>query len=334
MAQQKTGVILVNLGTPESPTPRSVRKFLREFLSDRRVVDVPRLPWQILLNTIILPLRSPKVARAYQSIWTERGSPLRKITEDQTESLNLCLSTGGLRAEADSERAQVRTTWAMTYGGPSIESRVKELVDQGINKILVIPLYPQFSTTTTGAVYDRVLAPSQKGNAAAEIRCVHDYHDHPLYIKALAATVTEHWAENGKSKRLLMSFHGLPESYVAKGDPYVGHCRQTADSLARELGLGEVEWAYSFQSRFGPGEWVKPYTDKLLVEWAQAEIKEIDVICPSFSADCLETLDEIGVRYNRLFMKSGGNKLSLIPCLNNSPSSIALLEALVVENIW
>ena len=340
MSRQKLGVIFVNLGTPESPSAGSVRQFLREFLSDRRVVDVPKLPWKILLNTIILPLRSPKVARAYRSIWSERGSPLRSFTQDLAEGLRLPCEDGPLadsrnqtdRADENSPGVSMVTTWAMTYGKPTVQSRIDEFGQQGVSKILVIPLYPQFSSSTTGAVYDRLADITRASRNIPDIRCVHNYCDHPLYIEALAISVTEHWQEFGRNERLLMSFHGLPESYSVKGDPYIEQCNKTASLLADRLKLGDDKWAISFQSRFGPANWVKPYTNEVLVDWAQNGIKNIDVICPSFSVDCLETLEEVGQQYVKLFVQSGGMSMSLVPCLNSSPSQIKLMEKLIFEH--
>lgn len=337
MPDSKSGVILVNLGTPESPTAASVRQFLREFLSDPRVIDAPRLPWRILLNTIILPLRSRKVARAYASIWTEQGSPLRKYSQGLAEGL--CQSTkfdhqGIVQNTLENSCSAVEITWAMTYGEPSIANRLEEMLSKGIDKILVLPLYPQFSSTTTGAVYDRLQSINKTRRNIPDIRCVHDYHDQPLFIEALASSVTEHWHVAGRKQKLLMSFHGLPESYVDKGDPYIDQCKKTASLLARQLELNVDEWAYSFQSRFGPTSWVKPYTDETLVGWAQDGVNNVDVICPSFATDCLETLEEIGQQYHALFRQSGGDELVLIPCLNDSSSHIKLMEELINTNIW
>ncbi|MBV1930898.1 MAG: ferrochelatase [Porticoccaceae bacterium] len=337
MPDSKSGVILVNLGTPESPTAASVRRFLREFLSDPRVIDAPRLPWKILLNTIILPLRSRKVARAYASIWTEQGSPLRKYSQGLAEGL--CQSPqlghqGIAQSTVENSGPVIEIVWAMTYGEPSIESEIEGMLGRGIDKILVLPLYPQFSSTTTGAVYDRLQSINKTRRNIPDIRCVHDYHDEPFYIEALASSVTEHWHTTGKKQKLLMSFHGLPESYVDKGDPYIDQCKKTACLLAEQLELNVDEWAYSFQSRFGPANWVKPYTDETLVSWAQDDVQNVDVICPSFATDCLETLEEVGLQYRDLFRQSGGAELLLMPCLNSTSRHITLLEELIIKNTW
>ena len=342
MSKEKIGVILVNLGTPESPSTGAVWKFLREFLSDRRVIDMPSLPWQLLLNTIILPLRSPRVARAYQSIWSERGSPLRHFTQELAKGVNPsdideALSRGQNQYDGiapGSPDVSMVTTWAMTYGKPSIQTRVDDFAQQGIHKIIVIPLYPQFSSSTTGAVYDRLAEIARASRNIPDLRCVNNYYDHPLYIEALAVSVNEHWQKFGRNDRLLMSFHGLPESYSVKGDPYIAQCHETAGLLAEALKLDGKEWAISFQSRFGLARWAKPATTEVLVDWGQGGTKNIDVICPSFSVDCLETLEEVGQQYDKLFAQSGGLCMSLIPCLNISAPHIALMEKLVDEHYW
>lgn len=341
MPDSKRGVILVNLGTPESPTAASVRQFLREFLSDPRVVDAPRLPWKILLNTIILPLRSRKVARAYATIWTEQGSPLRKYSQGLAESLCQSARLGHqgmaedtLENALENSGPVIEITWAMTYGEPSIISKIDQMLGKGIDPILLLPLYPQFSSTTTGAVYDRLQSLNKARRNIPDIRCLHDYHDHPLYIEALAKSVIEHWHTTGKKEKLLMSFHGLPESYVEKGDPYIDQCKKTANLLAAQLELSVNEWACSFQSRFGPANWVQPYTDETLTGWAREGVQHVDVICPSFATDCLETLEEVGGQYRQLFRQSGGTELRLVPCLNSTLSHVKLLEELIIKNIW
>ncbi len=331
--EKKTGVILVNLGTPEQPSPRSVGRFLRQFLSDPRVVEVPRFLWLPLLTLIIVPSRSRQSARAYQKIWTDRGSPLRSITEDQAVALHKHSNQRRGEQIGDSD-TDIAVTWAMTYGNPTIESRINEFVARGIDRILIFPLYPQYSATTTGAVYDQLATVVKKNRCIPDIRCVRDYHDHPLYIKALVGSIKAHWHVAGRGQRLLMSFHGLPEKYASKGDPYSLQCIRTAELVAAELGLKAAEWAYSFQSRFGPAEWVKPYTDSILSDWATDGVKTADVICPSFAADCLETLEEIGIQSSKLFIDQGGKNLSVIECLNSSLAHIDLMEAIVFDHSW
>lgn len=333
MSAKNMGVILVNLGTPEHPSARSVGRFLKQFLSDPRVIEVPGLLWWPLLTAVIVPSRSRRAARAYQKIWTDRGSPLRAITEDQAAALGKHINQRRSAGNGNTGTGMT-VTWAMTYGNPTIKGRVGEFVARGIDKILIFPLYPQYSATTTGAVYDQLAAVVKGSRYIPDIRCVRDYHDHPLYIKALASSVRDHWRTCGRGQRLLMSFHGLPEKYASKGDPYPVQCIQTADLVAAELELAATEWAYSFQSRFGPAEWVKPYTDSLLKTWANDGVKTIDVICPSFAADCLETLEEIRIQSSKLFVDQGGEKLSIIGCLNSSSAHIALLEEIVFDHSW
>ncbi len=337
MPDSKSGIILVNLGTPKSSTAVSVRQFLRQFLSDPRVIDLPPLPWKILLNAVILPLRSRKVARAYASIWTEQGSPLRKYSQSLAE--DLCQSPklayqNRVENTADKNDPVIEIAWAMTYGAPDIASEIEGMLNKGVDKILVLPLYPQFSSTTTGAVYDQIQNFTKARRKIPDIRCVHNYHDQPLYIEALASSVTDHWHTYGRKQKLLLSFHGLPESYVDQGDPYIDQCKKTASLVAEALALNDDAWAYSFQSRFGPASWVKPYTDQTLISWAHAGVKSVNVICPSFATDCLETLEEVGQQYRDLFRESGGDELLLIPCLNSALSHIKLLEELIIKNIW
>ncbi len=327
MTQSNFGVVLVNLGTPEAPTPRAVRKFLRAFLSDPAVVDLPSIPWQILLNGIILPLRSGKVARAYQGIWLEQGSPLQVHTRALANGLSMAMkdqATEGTPA----------ITWAMTYGKPSINNRIDELVGQGVSKILIVPLYPQFSYTTTGVVIDAITAITAENTDLPDIQCAQAYYGHPLYIEALADSVRDHWQRTGRQEKLLMSFHGLPERNAVKGDPYIDQCKTTAKLLSENLQLSAEQWGYSFQSRFGPAAWVKPFTNEVLTDWARNNISDIDVICPSFSVDCLETLDEIGMQYDHVFKQAGGKTMSLIACLNDARSHIRLMGELIREYGW
>lgn len=322
----KTGVVLINLGSPEEPTKRGVSKFLREFLSDRRVVELPFLIWQILLNGLVIPLRAKRVAGAYQAIWLNEGSPLRVYTEELAEGIDKAV-----KAHAKDRIEEV--TWAMTYGSPSIAMRVVELSRSGIDKILLLPLYPQYSSTTTGAVYDRVANLIRKERNIPDIYVIKDYYSHPAYIEALAHSVERHWAEFGRKQKLLISFHGVPEAYVAKGDPYRQQCEHTASALADYLGLQDNEWVISYQSRFGKQRWLQPYTDKTLESWAKDGVESVDVICPSFAVDCLETLEEINIENRDLFVRSGGKRFSMIPCLNSSDEQIRMLNQIIEENI-
>ena len=325
MSTKKTGVILVNLGTPSAPDTRSVARYLREFLSDPRVVEAPRLLWWCMLNLVIIPFRSRKVSKNYRSIWLDQGSPLKVISERQAAALQSVLN--------ESSDRDFVTIYAMTYGEKSIADGVKNLQDQGVNNIIVLPLFPQYSASTTAAVYDQLGALIKNYRCIPDIRIVHHYYDCSSYIDALADSIRDHWQKNGQAECLLMSFHGIPQSYVDKGDPYYTQCRQTASSLACRLGLSEQQWAFSFQSRFGRQEWIKPYTDVVLKEWGARGLTSIDVICPAFASDCLETLEEIDQKSRQLFLQSGGKKFSMVPCLNDSTSHVEMLRELIYQNL-
>ncbi|WP_110674699.1 ferrochelatase [Salinicola sp. RZ23] len=315
------GVMLVNLGTPAAPTAKAVREYLAEFLGDPRVIDAPRWLWWPILHGVILRIRPPKVAKAYASVWQEEGSPLLAIGRRQQRALAAAL------AERTGEAVPVEL--AMTYGQPSMEQAGLALRDAGVDKILVLPLYPQFSRTTTGAVFQRLakaLAP------CPELRFVNHYHDHPDYIAALAASVREHWEAQGDRGRLLMSYHGIPKRYVDNGDPYGRHCQRTSELLAQALELEEGSWFQSYQSRFGREEWLKPYTDETLKQWGADKTECVDVISPAFAADCLETLEEIDAENREYFQEAGGGRYRYIPALNDRPEHIHLLSQLVAEN--
>ncbi|MCY0965976.1 ferrochelatase [Parathalassolituus penaei] len=323
-ARPPFGVLLVNLGTPKAPTPAAVREYLAEFLWDRRVVDAPRPLWWLILNGIILRTRPGRVAKAYQSVWRDDGSPLMHYSLAQQAALRVELQQ---RLGTD-----IPVALAMTYGEPNMEQAGAELRKAGVEKIVVLPLYPQFSGSTTGAVHDRLAKGLQRCPHLPEMHWVMKYFDHPLYIKALGNSVREYWAEHGRGDRLLMSFHGIPERYERNGDPYPRQCRQTAAALAAELGLADNQWLCSFQSRFGREEWVKPYTDKTLESWGADKIGRVDVISPAFASDCLETLEELDVENRHAYMHAGGSDYHYIPCLNDKPDHIALLATLVEEH--
>ncbi|KAA0016153.1 ferrochelatase [Salinicola corii] len=318
------GVLLVNLGTPEAPTAKAVREYLGEFLGDPRVIDAPRWLWWPILHGVILRIRPPKVAKAYASVWQEEGSPLLAIGRRQQSALreSLAASTG----EA------IPVELAMTYGKPSMEEAGLKLREAGVERILVVPLYPQFSRTTTGAVFQRLARALEPCPHLPELRFVRDYHDHPDYIAALAASVRQHWEANGDRGRLLMSYHGIPKRYVDNGDPYARHCETTSRLLAEELGLGEGEWFQSYQSRFGREEWLKPYTDETLKAWGADKIECVDVISPAFAADCLETLEEIDAENRHYFQQAGGGRYRYIPALNERPEHVTLLTHLVEQH--
>ncbi|MCV6625103.1 MAG: ferrochelatase [Cellvibrionaceae bacterium] len=311
-------IVLVNLGTPERPDPAAVRAFLREFLSDPRVVEIPRPIWLPILYGFILTTRPRAVAEAYKTIWTEQGSPLRAITEQQTADLQQHL-------QAQTSFADTSVHYAMSYGQPSLPSVIAQLQAQGIERIGIIPLYPQYSATTTAVVYDQLAKIQLASREIADTRVCKSYYQRPAYIKALAASVRAHWAEQGQAERLLMSFHGIPKRCVDLGDPYYQHCMATAKNVAAELQLDDEQWAISFQSRLGKAEWLKPYTVELVEQWGKQGLASMDVICPAFAADCLETLEEISGEVKEEFQHAGGGEFRYIPCLNSNADHIELL---------
>ena len=300
------GVLLVNLGTPAAPTPPAVRRYLAEFLSDPRVVELPRWLWLPLLHGVILNLRPARSARKYALVWTPEGSPLAVHTAKQAQ---LLAAASGLRVEP-----------AMRYGDPGIAGALARLRAAGASRIVALPLYPQYARSTTASVRD-VLDP--------DVAMVEEFHAHPAYIAALAASVQRHWAKHGRGELLVMSFHGIPRRSVERGDPYATQCRETARLLAAALELNAPQWKLTFQSRFGAAEWLQPYTQPALVELARRGLKRVDVLCPGFVADCLETLEEIGIELRRAFLGAGGQEFHALPCLNEDPRWIEALAEIV-----
>ena len=324
-ATTKSAVVLMNLGTPSAPTVAAIRRYLREFLSDRRVVEIPRLLWYPILYGIILPFRPRRTVAAYQQLWREYGdSPLRAISQQQVAAL-------AERLHMQSDAPVVKL--AMTYGGPALTDVVAELRAQQIDNILVLPLYPQYSATTTGSIYDRVAALLRSNRDVPAISVVKQYFRHPRYIEALAQSVRAHWQQHGPAQRLLMSFHGIPRRNVELGDPYRAQCESTAQLLAQSLGLNAQQWQLSFQSRLGRAEWLQPYTSAVMQQWGAEKLASVDVICPAFAADCLETLEEIAIENRHVFERAGGGEFRYIPCLNASPAHIEMLVQLVSENL-
>lgn len=311
-----TAVILTNLGTPESLDKPSVKRFLKQFLSDTRVVEIPRIVWWFILNGIILPIRSGKTLEAYGRMWGEEGSPLMTYSKKQQESLQALLGDG------------VTVALAMRYGKPSFASVVNGLMKEGVNRLIVLPLYPQNSATTTATSFYHLADVLAKRRDLPSIHFIDNYHDHPLYIKAVADSIKRYWETNGQ-RHLLMSFHGLPQVNVDKGDPYYDQCVTTAGKIAGMLGLGEADWSMSFQSRFGAQVWLKPYTADVLEALVGKDIKAVDVVCPGFSVDCLETLDEIKIEYRELYIEKGGEELNYIPALNDDPAHIEMMREIV-----
>lgn len=319
----KQGILLVNLGTPDAPTPAAVKRYLAEFLHDHRVVDLSRWLWCPILHGIILNTRPKRVAHAYAGIWTEEGSPLLVISRQQQQALADRLKRQGY---------DIPVELGMTYGNPSLQSSIEALKTQGVEEIIVLPLYPQYSATTTGAVFDQLARVIAKQREFPAITFIRDYYRSEAYITALANSVREHWDEHGRGDKLMMSFHGIPQRYADEGDPYPEHCKATAQAVADQLQLTEDQWLCSFQSRFGKEEWIKPYTDVTLENWAK-EIQTVDVICPAFSVDCLETLEEIQVENRDLFIENGGQTLNYIPALNAREDHIDMMFGLVLNKL-
>jgi protoporphyrin/coproporphyrin ferrochelatase len=307
----KSAIVFINLGTPSAPTPRAVRQFLREFLSDRRVVEVPRLIWLLILYLFILPLRPRRVAKAYQQIWFGNVSPLRHFSEQ------LVLGVGK-KISAQYPEKGISVHLAMTYGEPSLARVLDGVMASGCERILFVPLYPQYSATTTAAAMDIVMRYFSAKRNIPQWSWIRDYHDHPEYIAALAGSIESHWQEQGRGDYLLASFHGIPKRNIELGDPYQQHCERTAKLVAEKLGLNDSEWQLSYQSRLGKAEWLQPYTDKTLAALPGKGVKKLDVICPAFAVECLETLEEIDGEGHDIFTEGGGDAFRYIPCLNDS----------------
>lgn len=320
------GVLLVNLGTPSAPTARAVSSFLREFLSDSRVVDLSPILWWFILNGVIVPLRSGKVARNYREIWHSEGSPLLVNSLLQRDKLQLLLN--------QEQKNSFVVELGMTYGQPSISSGLKKLRDQGIRKFLIFPLYPQYTATTTAAVFDAVNRELAMWSWLPELRFVNHYADEPLYINAVVESIQTYWTQHQRGNILLISFHGIPERYFHQGDPYYCYCHKTARLIAEKLGLSEDQWRMVFQSRFGREPWLKPYCDQTLRDLPREGKRNVDIICPGFSADCLETLEEINIRNRAVFTQAGGEVYHYIPALNDSPQHLhALMEIIKRQTI-
>jgi protoporphyrin/coproporphyrin ferrochelatase len=316
-----TGVLLVNLGTPEAPTTAAVRRYLAEFLWDPRIVEAPRWLWWLVLHGVILRVRPARSAALYREIWTDEGSPLLVHGRRQAAALQLRL--------AEDWPGEIRVVLAMRYGRPSVEEGLETLRTLGIGRLVVLPLFPQYSGTTTGSVYDAVTRVLGGWRWLPELRFLTHYHDHPGYIAALAASVREHQTGRGRPQRLLFSFHGIPRRYLDAGDPYHCECHKTARLVAEALDLPRDAWALTFQSRVGREEWLKPYTDEVLEAWGREGLGKVQVLCPGFSADCLETLEEIAGQGSAQFREAGGGTLEYIPALNERPDHIAALADLV-----
>jgi ferrochelatase len=315
----KTGILLVNLGTPEAPTAKSVRRYLKEFLWDPRVVEIPRPIWWLILNAIILNVRPGASAKKYAAIWTRDGSPLRVHTERQAHLLRGFLGTR--------IRSPFEVAWAMRYGSPSIAEAMSSFKAAGCDRVLVLPLYPQYAASTTASAFDSVAQVLSRTRNIPAMRMVRSFHDHPAYISSLAGSIRKAWGSDGPPDVLLMSFHGLPRYTLDRGDPYHCECHKTARLLAEALQLRDGQWKLAFQSRFGRTEWLKPYTSEVLDDLAKGGKRRVDVACPGFVSDCLETLEEIGIEAKARFLAAGGKEFRLIPCLNEDEAWInALVE--------
>ena len=323
--QDKLGILLVNLGSPEEPKTSAVRRYLAEFLWDPRVVDAPRWLWWLILHFVILRFRPRHSARAYKKVWTNQGSPLIAISKLQTQAIEKVLQK--------KFRGNVIVDLGMRYGSPSLKDGLNALRKAGARRLLILPMYPQYSATTTASVFDEVTQVLRGWRWLPDLRFINQYHDHPKYIEALAKSISQHWQQNGRAQKLLFSFHGIPQRYVDNGDPYYCHCLKTARLTAEALQLEDEQWQVVFQSRFGREPWLQPYCDKTLQQLPSQGIKSVEVICPGFSADCLETLEEINMQNRELFLDAGGENFHYIPALNASDEHIdALSEVLTAHS--
>jgi ferrochelatase len=328
-AAHRVAVLLINLGTPDAPTPRAVRRYLAQFLSDPRVVEIPSFLWQIILRLLILPFRGAASAKKYAAVWMPEGSPLRVHTEKQAEGLRHLLQLNDYAVIVD---------YAMRYGTPGIPAMLNQLKLAGAERILLMPMYPQYSSSTTATAFDDAFAALKRMRNQPEVRTVRQYADHPAYIAALAAQVNHYWHTHGRpdfaaGDKLVLSFHGVPKRTLDLGDPYHEQCQQTASLLMHALGLTSVECRVTFQSRFGKAEWLQPYTAPTLKELGAAGVRRADVFCPGFTADCLETIEEIGMEVRDEFMQAGGKVFHAIPCLNASPAWVAALGEIVAQHL-
>ena len=320
---ERLGVLIANLGTPDAPTPAAVRRFLAEFLWDPRVVEAPRWLWWLALNGVILRVRPRKSARAYREIWTEAGSPLLVNSRALTAAVRERLSPD----------LNATVALGMSYGSPSIPSALDQLRREGARRLVVLPLYPQYSGTTTASVFDRVTRELQQWRAVPALDFVTDYHDEPAYIDALSASIAEHWRAHGSASHLLFSFHGIPQRYTRGGDPYYRQCLETARLIRTRLGLAEETSTISFQSQVGREEWLRPYTDETLIRFAKEGRRRVTVVCPGFAADCLETLEEIALRNRATFLANGGEHYDYVPALNASPTHAEFLARLIERRV-
>lgn len=322
----QVGLLLVNLGTPEAPTAQAVRPYLNQFLSDKRVVEVPRWLWWLVLRGVILPFRSGRSAKAYAEIWRDDGSPLMVFSQQLSTAL-------ADELVQDSHFDGIQVACAMTYGEPGIPDALAQMQQQGVQRLLVLPLYPQYSATTTGSVFDAVTSVLQKQRWLPELRFINQYFQHASWYQAVAESIRTHQQQHGKGERLLFSFHGIPQRYFRQGDPYYCQCHASARLIAEQLDLNDDEWQVTFQSRLGREPWLQPYTDKVLEQLGQQGTKHVQVVCPGFAVDCLETLEEIAMQNQELFIEAGGKQLDYIPALNDSLSHVQTLAGIVKAHL-
>jgi ferrochelatase len=318
--RQKTGVLICNLGTPETYKTKDVRRFLRQFLSDGRVIEIPKIIWWFILNGIILTLRPSKSAKLYKSVWTKEGSPLLVLSKKLTEKLKMSVG--------DSCEVEL----AMRYGNPSMESALMSLKNKNCRKLIVIPMFPQYSGTTTGSIFDEVARVLSKWRWVPSLSFVNSYHDHPEYINALADSLSNH-IKNNSPQKIIFTYHGIPKRNFDFGDPYQCYCQKTTRLVAEKLNLEDDTYITTFQSRFGPAEWLKPYTSDTMGELPLQEVKNVLVVAPAFSVDCLETIEEIDQENKEIFLKAGGEKFTYAPCLNDSSGQVNLLKAIIDKHL-
>ncbi|MGZ5051121.1 MAG: ferrochelatase [Methylobacter sp.] len=322
MTAKKTGVLLANLGSPAAPTTPAVRRFLKQFLWDPRVVNLPRPLWWMILHFFVLPFRPRKSAQAYRKIWREEGSPLIYFTAELTGRIADRLQHQGVLAEH-----------VMRYGEPSIAKQLKAFKTAGVDNLIILPLYPQFSSTTTASIYDDLVKELSQWKHLPTIHFISDYHQHSHYIEAVADSIEQSWQQHGRNELLLMSFHGLPEKLTQWGDPYFHQCHKTAALIAQKLGLTKDQWMIVFQSRFGKAQWLKPYCVDTLKELPERGIKTVDIVCPGFAVDCLETLEEIAMENKAVFIEAGGKEYRYIPALNDSESHVDAIVNLLEQKL-
>ena len=322
-SKENIGILITNLGTPDKPKKEELRIYLKEFLSDPRVIEVPKLIWQIILRGIILKVRPQKVAKLYKSIWKKEGGPLLVMLEKQKKGINKIIKK---------KYKNFKIEIAMRYGNPSIKKGLEKLRDQGCRKILIFPLYPQYCAATTGSTFDKVTDILRKWRWIPEIRFINQYFEEKNYIKVLANSIERFWQVNGKPQKLIFSYHGIPKKYLLKGDPYHCFCQKTTRLVIEKLKLKEKDYITTFQSRFGPDEWLQPYTDKTLEKLPSEGVKKIHILSPGFSSDCLETLEELDVENKNNFLSAGGEEYNYIKCLNDNPDHLEMLSDVIINN--